>query len=99
MVGQYSRKIVVDRNSNTEKWKVVKGFWDVSSEDNGNSGCGVVIKGLDRDKTGHDREDCGTFESWCGYMTAEVMVVCVLTENPSSGFQQVLVYLECQSVH
>ena len=44
------RKILVDWCSNSETWKAVKGFWDGSSKDNGKSGCGVVIKGFDRDR-------------------------------------------------
>ena len=44
------RKSVVDRYSNSESWKAVKSFWDASAKDNGKSGCGVVIKGVDRDR-------------------------------------------------
>ena len=32
-----------------EKWKAVRGFWDGSSKRDGKSGCGVIIKGVDRD--------------------------------------------------
>ena len=42
------RKFIVDRCIITETWKAVKGFWDGSAKDNGKSGCGVVIKGFDR---------------------------------------------------
>ena len=31
------------QRTNTERWKAVKGFWDGSAEDNGKSGCGIVI--------------------------------------------------------
>ena len=31
------RKVFVDRSSNSETWKAVKGFWDVSAKDNGKS--------------------------------------------------------------
>ena len=37
-------------SNNTETWKAVKGFWDGSSKNNGRSGCGVVIEGVDKDK-------------------------------------------------
>ena len=40
------RKIVIDTRDNSESWKAVKGFLDGSSEDNGKSGCGVVVKGV-----------------------------------------------------
>ena len=43
-------KIFVDRGNNAETWKVVKSFWDGSSENNGRSGCGVLIEGVDRDE-------------------------------------------------
>ena len=42
--------MIVDRYNNTETWKAVKGFCDGSATDNGKSGCGVVIKGVDKDK-------------------------------------------------
>ena len=47
---QGQRNIIIDRSNNTETWKAVKGFWDGSSENNGRSGCGVLIIGVDRDK-------------------------------------------------
>ena len=40
---------LIDRSGNTEKWTAVKGFWD-GTKDNGESGCGLVIKGVDKDK-------------------------------------------------
>ena len=44
------RTTAVDKGSNTERWKAVQGFWDGSSTNNGRSRCGVVIKGVDKDK-------------------------------------------------
>ena len=44
------RHIIIDKGSNTERWKAVRAFWDGSSKNNGRSGCGVVIKGVDRNK-------------------------------------------------
>ena len=44
------RKVVIDRKGDADTWKAVKGFWDGSFKDNGNSGCGVVIKGVDRER-------------------------------------------------
>ena len=42
------RKMVLDRCDNSETWKTVKGFWDGSFKDNGDSGCDAVIKGVNR---------------------------------------------------
>ena len=50
---QGQRKIVYDRRNNSETWKAVRGHWDGSFKDNGSSGCGIVIKGVDR-KMGDD---------------------------------------------
>ena len=44
------RQIVVDKGNNDEKLKAVLGLWDGSSKINDRSGCGVVIKGVDRNK-------------------------------------------------
>ena len=44
------RRFMFDKGSNTEKRKMVRDFWDGSSKINGRSGCGVVIKGADKDK-------------------------------------------------
>ena len=30
------------------KWKSIRGWWDGSTKSDGRSGCGVVIKGVDR---------------------------------------------------
>ena len=48
IAAQGQRKIVSDRCDSSETWKAVKGYWDGSFNDNGKSGCGVVIKGVDR---------------------------------------------------
>ena len=44
------KEIMVDKGSHEEKWKTVKGFWDGSCKEDGRSGCGVVLKGVDKDK-------------------------------------------------
>ena len=43
------RNIIVDKGTNTERWKAVQGLWDGSSKVNGRSGCEVVIKNVDQD--------------------------------------------------
>ena len=46
-----TKKKCCGKGSNTERWKAVKGFWDGRSKNNGRSGCGVVVKGADKDKS------------------------------------------------
>ena len=53
------RKIIVEKGNKTENLKAVRGFWDGSKKTDGRSGCGVVIKGVDRDKWSR----CGG--CWC----------------------------------
>ena len=50
MGAEEQRKVVIDWKSNAARWKAVKGFGDGSCKDNGESGCGVVIKGVDRER-------------------------------------------------
>ena len=44
------RKIIIDKRVGSTTWKAIRGFWDGSFKDNGGSGCGFVIKGVDREK-------------------------------------------------
>ena len=44
------RKIVIGKCKNPETWIAVTGYWDDSFKDNGKSRCGVVIKGVNRDR-------------------------------------------------
>ena len=46
---QGQRKIVLDKRDNSESCKAAKGYWDGGFKDNGKSGCGGVIKGVDRE--------------------------------------------------
>ena len=46
---QGQRKTILDRCDDS-KWKAVKGYWDSSFKDHGESGCGVVMKGVNRNK-------------------------------------------------
>ena len=73
------RKTVVDRYSNSESWKAVKSFWDASATDNGKSECGVVIKGVDRDRWVTIIKIAVPLKAGTA-MAAEVKGVCVLTE-------------------
>ena len=75
------RQMIVDRNKNTETWKVVRGIWDGSSNDNGTIGCGVVIKEVDRDRWVTISKIAVPLKVGTA-MTAEVKGVCVLTEIP-----------------
>ena len=47
---QGQRKIVIDRRDESTVWKAIRCFWNGSFRDNGRSGCGTVIKGVDREK-------------------------------------------------
>ena len=44
------RKITIEKGDSTENSKTVRGFWDGSTMTDVRSGCGVVIKGVDKDK-------------------------------------------------
>ena len=46
---QGRRKIVLDRRDDSTAWQAIRGFWDGSFKGNGRSGCGNVIKGVDRE--------------------------------------------------
>ena len=50
MGAEGQNKIIVGKGKNTENWKAVRCFWDGSTKTYGRSVCGVVIKGVDRDK-------------------------------------------------
>ena len=50
MVAEGLRKLVIDKCNNSETWKAVKGYWDGSSKDYGKSGCGVVIKEVNKNR-------------------------------------------------
>ena len=45
---QGRRKIDIYRKDDHQTWKAIRGFWDGSFKDDGKSGCGIVIKGVDR---------------------------------------------------
>ena len=72
------RKVVVDRKSNADTWKAVKGFWDGSCKDDGKSGCGVVIKEVDRERWVTISRSAVPLKVGTA-MEAEMMGVCVLT--------------------
>ena len=47
---QGRRKIISGKRVDSTTWKAIRGFWNGSFKDNGRSGCGIVIKGVDREK-------------------------------------------------
>ena len=55
-----AKKVVGEKGGNNERWKVVQGCWDGSDKKDGSSRCGVVIKGVNREKLDHDQQGCGT---------------------------------------
>ena len=74
---QELRKIVLDKRDNSETWKAVRGFRDGSFKNNDNSGCGVVIKGTDREKWVTIEEIAITLKVRTA-LAAEIAGVCVL---------------------
>ena len=54
------KKAVIDKKSNADTWKAVERFWDGSCKDNGENGCGVVIKRSRQRKMGHDQQNCSS---------------------------------------
>ena len=91
------RKVVIDRQGFADTWKAVKGFGDASCNDNGESGCGVVIKGV-------DREGCTIskialpLKSWYSYGGRNDG--CVRAHwNPGSGFPHMSVRAEYQPMY
>ena len=75
---QGQRKIVLDRRDNSETWTAVKSCWDGSCKDNGKGGCGVVIKGVHRERWVTISKIAVPLEVGTA-MAAEVAGVCMLT--------------------
>ena len=59
-------------------WKAIRGFWDGSFKDDGRSGCGIVIKGVDRQKWVTICKIAVPLKVGAA-LAAEVIGVCVLT--------------------
>ena len=78
MGAEGQRKITVEEGNSTENWKAVRGFWDGSKKTDGRAGCGVVIKGVDRDKWITIRKIAVLLKA-CTDMAAEVVGASVLT--------------------
>ena len=77
--GRGIEEIIVGRSDNAVTWKAAKGFWDGSCKGNGMIGCGVVIKGVDRDRWVTISKIVVLLKVGTA-MAAEMMGVCVLTE-------------------
>ena len=78
MEAEGQRNIIVDRSNMTETWKAAKGYWDGSLKDNGKSGCGVVMKVVDRSRWVTISRIAVPLKIGTA-MAAEVAGVCVLT--------------------
>ena len=78
MGAQGRRKIVIDRREESTVWKATRGLWDGSFKDNGRSGCGIVVKGVDREKWVTITKIALPLKA-SATMAAEVVGVCVLT--------------------
>ena len=72
------RQVVIDRENDADTWKAVERFWDGSCKDNEKSGCGVVIKGVDRERWVTISRIAVLLKVGTA-MAAEMMGVCVLT--------------------
>ena len=78
MGAQGRRKIVIDRREESIVWKATRGFWDGRFKDNDRSGCGPVIKGVDREKWVTITKIALPLKASAA-MAAEILGVCVLT--------------------
>ena len=84
-------KLVIDRRDATTTWKAVRGFWHGSFEDNDRSGCGIVIKGVDRGKWVTISKIAIPVKADAA-MAAEIAGVCVLASILD------LIFCKCLSV-
>ena len=75
---QGRRKIDIFWKNVTTTWKAIRGFWDGSFKDDGKRCCGIVIKGVDRQKW-MTISKIAVFLKVGAAMAAEVFGVCVLT--------------------
>ena len=49
------RKTITDRRDESTVWKAIRGFWDGIFKNDGKSGCGIVIKEVNREKMGDNQ--------------------------------------------
>ena len=75
---QGNRKIVMDRRDATTTWKAIRGFWDGSFKNNGRNECGIVIKGVDREKWVTISKTAVPLKVGAA-MAAEIAGLCLLT--------------------
>ena len=98
---QGQRKIVLDtcdKCDNSETWKAVKGPWDGRIKKQCKSVCGVVIKGVDRERWVTISKIAVPLKVGTA-VAAEVAGVCVLTGILDLIFCKILVCSECQPVY
>ena len=81
------RKAVIDRKGNADTWKAVKRLWDARCKDTGKSGCGVVIKGVDREWWVTINRIAVSLKVGT-VMAAEIMGACVPTGIPDLVFHK-----------
>ena len=75
---QGRRKFDICRKDVPTTLKAIRGFWDGSFKDDGRSGCGIVIKGVDREKWVTINKIAVPLKVGAA-MAAAVIGVCVLT--------------------
>ena len=75
---QGRRNTDIYRKDDPATWKAIRGVWDGCVKDIGKSGCGIVIKGMDREKWVAISKIAVLLKVGAS-MAAEVGGVCVLT--------------------
>ena len=73
-----NRKIVMDSRDATTTWKAIRGFWVGSFKNNGRNECGIVIKGVDRQKWVTKSKTAVPLKVGAA-MAAEIAGLCLLT--------------------
>ena len=64
---QGQRKIVIDRCTNAETWKAVKGYWDGSFKRQWQKWMWRGDQRRNQGQMGDNQSNCGSFEGWYGY--------------------------------
>ena len=73
------RMVTVEKERTMKNWKAVRGFWEGRTKSYGESRCGNVIKGVDRDKRITISKVAVPLEA-CADRSAEATVVSILAE-------------------
>ena len=72
------RSITVENGGDNERRRAVRGFWDGNKIMDGCSGCGIVIKGVDKERKSITISKIAAPLEVCA-LSAEVTGACMLT--------------------